>query len=232
MRPASPTASRFTRHGRLRLLDTRRRARARRRCCERWAAGNLPPARALLGGRGGVGAFQLRPDLGRRAAPVSARRPDGARQPRALLRHLAARPFRELRASEALRAAGVPTPEVLGAAVRWDAPGVYTRRPRHPRGAGARSTSGTISRGARPRERGAGLRRRRGGRPAACTTPAPIHPDLNLQNYLVRRTAVRHSRPGSSTSTASASTASPRPPAAPPSSASAGRSASSIRSRR
>lgn len=152
----------------------------------RWATNTLPPARALLGGRGGVGAFQLGPDF------VVVLRPyqrgglvSRFNQTRYL--GLRPRPFRELRASEALRAAGVPTPAVLAAAVLWDAPGCY-------RGAVAtRELPGAINlwhylQMAVPAERG-----------PACVAAATvtrhmhdagaIHPDLNLQNYLVRRTA-------------------------------------------
>ncbi len=153
---------------------------------QRWAANTLPPARALLGGRGGVGAFQLRPDLTVVLRPYVRG---------GLVRHLTRtryfglrpRPWRELRASEALRAADVPTPEVLGAAVAWTVPGCY-------RGALAtREVPGAINlwhylQMAAAAERG-----------AACAAAATVtrrmhdagavHPDLNLQNYLVRRTA-------------------------------------------
>jgi hypothetical protein len=153
---------------------------------QRWAAQTLPPARALLGGRGGVGAFQLRPELTVVLRPYLRG---------GLVRHLTRtryvglrpRPWRELRASAALRAADVPTPEVLGAAVWWTVPGCY-------RGALAtREVPGAINlwhylQMAAPGERG-----------AACAAAAAVtrrmhdagavHPDLNLQNYLVRRTA-------------------------------------------
>jgi len=179
-----PDGFTLARLGRLRLL-IRADAPELRPLLERWAAGTLPPARALLGGRGGVGAFQLRPDLtailrpyrrGGLVARLNRQRYFGARP----------RPFREVRASERLRAAGVPTPEVLAAAVMWDAPGCY-------RGAlASREVPGAINlwhylQMAAPAERG-----------PACLAAAAvtrrlhaagaIHPDLNLQNYLVRRT--------------------------------------------
>ena len=179
-----PDGFALSRRGRLRLL-VRDGTPELAALLQRWASGTLPPARALLGGRGGVGAFQLRPDLVivlrpyRRGGLIS-------RINRAHYFGIAARPFGELRASEALRAAGVPTPEVLGAAVRWEAPGCY-------QGALAtREVPGAINlwhylQMAAPAERG-----------PACVAAAAItrcmhdagaiHPDLNLQNYLVRRT--------------------------------------------
>jgi len=151
----------------------------------RWASGTLPPARALLGGRGGIGAFQVRPDLTvvmrpyRRGGLVS-------RLNQSRYFGVRPRPFRELRASEALRAAGVATPEVFAAAVLWDAPGCY-------RGAIAtHEVPGAINlwhylQQAPAADRG-----------PACVAAAAVtrrmhdagavHPDLNLQNYLVRRT--------------------------------------------
>jgi 3-deoxy-D-manno-octulosonic acid kinase len=173
----------FTRRGRLRLL-VRAAAPELEALLQRWAAGTLPPARALLGGRGGIGAFQLRPDL------VAVLRPYRRGGLMSRLNHtryfgFSPRPFRELRASERLRTAGVSTPAVLAAAVRWDAPGCYI-------GALAtREVPGAINlwhylQMAAPAERG-----------PACAAAAAVtrsmhragavHPDLNLQNYLVRR---------------------------------------------
>ena len=60
--PRVPDGFTFTRSGRLRLL-VRDGLPELTSLLERWASASLPPARALLGGRGGVGAFQLRPDL-------------------------------------------------------------------------------------------------------------------------------------------------------------------------
>ena len=186
--PRLPPGFRLVRDGRLRILlrgDTPELEGLLRR----WATNTLPPARALLGGRGGVGAFPLRPDL---VAVLRPYRRGGLIRRINQSRYFGARPrpFRELRASEALRAAGVPTPEVLAAAVRWDVPGCY-------RGALAtREVPGTINlwrylQQAPAPERG-----------PACVAAAAvtrqmhdagaIHPDLNLQNYLVRRTASGH----------------------------------------
>ena len=180
-----PDGFTIVRYGRLRLL-VRAGMPELAALLRRWATNTLPPARALLGGRGGVGAFQLGPDF------VVVLRPyqrGGLVSRFNQTRYLGVRPrpFRELRASEALRAAGVPTPEVLAAAVLWDVPGCY-------RGAVAtREVPGAINlwhylQMAAPADRG-----------PACVAAAAvtrrmhdagaIHPDLNLQNYLVRRTA-------------------------------------------
>jgi Lipopolysaccharide kinase (Kdo/WaaP) family len=184
--PRVPDGFIFTRRGRLRLLISAG-APELDALLERWASGTLPPARALLGGRGGIGAFQLRSDL---VAVLRPYRRGGfiRRFNNAHYLGIMPRPFRELRASENLRAAGVATPDVLGAAVRWDAPGWYS-------GAVAtREVPGAINlwhylQMAAPAERG-----------PACAAAAAvtrhmhragaIHPDLNLQNYLVRRTPV------------------------------------------
>ena len=179
-----PTGFEFVRDGRLRLL-VRTDAPELAPLLRRWASGTLPPARALLGGRGGVGAFQLRPDL---TAVVRPYRRGGliARLNQTRYCGVRPRPFRELRASEALRVAGVPTPPVLAGAVLWDAPGCY-------RGALAtQEVPGAINlwhylQQAPAAERG-----------PACAAAAAVtrrmhdvgalHPDLNLQNYLVRHT--------------------------------------------
>ncbi len=151
-----------------------------------WASDTLPPARALPGGRGGAAAFPLRPDL---AVVLRPYRRGGlvARLTRGHYVGLSPRPFRELRAAAALEAAGVPTPEPLGAAVLWDAPGLY-------RGAFAtREIWGAANlwqflQQAPPAERGPACA-------AAATTvqalfaAGALHPDLNLQNFLIRRAA-------------------------------------------
>lgn len=175
----------FTGAGRLRLL-VRDGAPEVADLLRRWASDELPPARTLPGGRGGVGAFPLRPDFAvvlrpyRRGGLIG--RFNGSRY-----LGVAARPFRELRAAVAVAAAGVPTPEALGAAVLWDAPGLY-------RGAfvtrelwGAANLWRFLQQ-APPAQRG-----------AACAAAAAVirrlhdagalHPDLNLQNILVRRGA-------------------------------------------
>jgi tRNA A-37 threonylcarbamoyl transferase component Bud32 len=183
--PRVPDGFTFTRRGRLRLL-VRDGLPELTSLLERWAGASLPPARALLGGRGGVGAFQLRADLTAVLRPY--RR--GGLVRRITSAHyfgLRPRPFRELRASEALRAAGVPTPEVLGAAVRWDLPGSYTGALATREVPGAINLWHYLQMAPAP-ERG-----------PACAAAAAVtrslhdagavHPDLNLQNYLVRRTA-------------------------------------------
>jgi len=151
-----------------------------------WAADTLPPARALPGGRGGVGAFALRPDL---AAVLRPYRRGGlvARVNGQRYLGLRPRPFRELRAGLILVERGVPTPEPLGAAVLWDAPGVY-------RGAlvtrevwGAANlwqylqTQPPAARAAACAAAAAAVQR--------LLAAGAIHPDLNLQNFLIRRPA-------------------------------------------
>jgi tRNA A-37 threonylcarbamoyl transferase component Bud32 len=180
-----PAGYSFVGDGRLRLL-VRDATPDVAPLLQRWATNTLPPARALLGGRGGVGAFQLRADL---VVVLRPYRRGGLVRRFNQTRYLGVspRPFRELRASEALRAAAVATPEVLAAAVLWDVPGCY-------RGALAtREVPGAINlwhylQMAAPAERG-----------PACAAAAAVtrrmheagavHPDLNLQNYLVRRTS-------------------------------------------
>lgn len=179
-----PSGFSATRRGRLRLVvrdDTPEVGELLRR----WAADDLPPARALLGGRGEVNAYPLRPDL---AVVLRPYRRGGAmaRVTRERYLGLSPRPVRELRASEALRGLGVPTAEVLGAAVWWAAPGSY-------RGAlVTREVIGAVNlwhwlQTAPPPERG----------PACAAAAAAVrrmhaagavHPDLNLQNFLIRRT--------------------------------------------
>ncbi len=150
-----------------------------------WASGALPPGRALTGGRGHVQAFDVAPELSVVLRPYLRG---------GLIRHLSRdryfgvrpRPFRELEVTETLRARGVPTVEVLAAAVRWIVPGYY-------RGAlVSREIPGAMNlwqylRTVEPAER------ERAAAAAAAATRAlhaagGIHPDLNLQNYLVCRT--------------------------------------------
>jgi 3-deoxy-D-manno-octulosonic acid kinase len=150
----------------------------------RWADGHLPPARALAGGRGGVGAFSLRADLSVVLRPY---RRGGlvARVNSSRYLGLRSRPFAELRAAAALIAREVPTPEVLGAAVLWDAPGVY-------RGALAtREVWGAANLWHYLQTQPPAAR------PPACAAAAgalaklfaadAVHADLNLQNFLIRR---------------------------------------------
>jgi 3-deoxy-D-manno-octulosonic acid kinase len=185
--PASrpPDGFAFLPAGRLRLV-VRDGAPEVAELLRRWARDELPPARALPGGRGGAGAFLLRPEL---AVVLRPYRRGGliARVTRSRYLGLSPRPFRELRTAVALIRAGVPTPEPLGAAVWWDAPAVY-------RGAlvtrelwGAANLWRFLQQ-APPAQRG-----------PACAAAAAVvrrlhdagalHPDLNLQNVLVRRVA-------------------------------------------
>jgi len=89
-----------------------------------WSTGALPRGRPLAGGRGGVAAYDLPDDLGvvlrpcRRGGWVS-------RFNRELYFGRRPRPFREIVAAENLRRLGVPTVEVLAAAVSWVVPGCY-----------------------------------------------------------------------------------------------------------
>ena len=179
----TPAGFTFVPAGRLRLM-VREGTPELADLLRRWARDDLPPARTLPGGRGGVGAFLLRPDL-----PVVLRpyRRGGliGRVNRSRYLGIAARPFRELRTAVRIAAAGVPTPEPLGAAVLWDAPGVY-------RGAfvtrelwGAANLWRFLQQ-APAAQRG-----------DACAAAAALvrqlhdagalHPDLNLQNFLIRR---------------------------------------------
>lgn len=178
-----PTGFISLRAGRLRLL-VRDGVPEVADLLRRWAGNDLPPARALPGGRGGVGAFLLRHDL-----PVVLRpyRRGGlvGRINRSRYLGIAPRPFRELRTAVAIAAAGVPTPEPLGAAVLWDAPGVY-------RGAFvSRELWGAANLWRFLQQAPADQRG------AACAAAAALvrrlhdagalHPDLNLQNFLIRR---------------------------------------------
>lgn len=181
----TPDGFTFLPAGRLRLM-VRDGAPEVADLLRRWAGDDLPPARALPGGRGGVGAFLLRPDLGVVLRPY---RRGGLlrRVNRSRYLGVAARPFRELRAAVAVAAAGVPTPEPLGAAVCWDAPGLY-------RGAFVtRELFGAANLWRFLQQAPAGERG-----PACAAAAAAIrrlhaagalHPDLNLQNVLVRRAA-------------------------------------------
>lgn len=151
----------------------------------RWATDALPEgARALAGGRGGVCAFDL-DGLGVVLRPY---RRGGwmARVTRDLYVGWRPRPVCELAVTEALRVRGVPTLEVLAAAVLrvnwfWYRGALVTREV-----AGARNLWQEL------------VAIDCQERPRLCAAVASvtrllhdagaIHPDLNLQNYLVRRT--------------------------------------------
>jgi tRNA A-37 threonylcarbamoyl transferase component Bud32 len=169
--------------GRLRLIVWADVAALVAGLLEQWARGSLAGGRPLSGGRGGTAAFDLSPSLSVVLRPY---RRGG------LLRHLnrdlhfglRTRPLHELALTEYLRVHGVPTVEVLGAGVSWLLPGCY-------RGAlVTREVTGAANlweylQAVEPKQR-----------EQACVAVAKvtrslhavgvIHPDLNLQNYLVR----------------------------------------------
>lgn len=151
-----------------------------------WASGALPASRALVGGRGGIGAYDLAPNLEVVLRP--SRR--GGWMGRVNQRYyfgLRPRPLRELCVTEALRERGVPTVEVLAAAAHWIVPGLY-------RGAViTREIPLAVNLWRYLREVSAAERERVCLDAAAATRrmhdAGAIHPDLNLQNYLVLRGA-------------------------------------------
>ncbi len=179
-----PDPFRVDRSGRLTLLLRRDVAGDLTPLLRAWSAADLPAGRPLFGGRGGVALYDsgalddvvLRPC--RRGGAV-------AKVNRDVYLGIRPRPFREVRNTETLRRRGVPTVEMLGAAVHWLLPGCY-------RAAVASSyVTGAVNlwqylRRAAPDQRA-----------AACAAAAAatrvlhdeggVHPDLNLQNYLVRR---------------------------------------------
>ncbi len=151
---------------------------------EQWAAGRLPAARPLAGGRGGVGAYDLMPGLHVVLRPY--RRGGLVRHfSRQLYCGVSPRPLRELRVTAHLRALGVPTLEPLAAGVRWVLPGCY-------RGAlVSRELPLAVNLWQYLRAVEA-PEREQVCRDAAAVTrrfhdAGAVHPDLNLQNYLVQR---------------------------------------------
>lgn len=177
-----PPGYALLREGRLRLL-VRDGIPEVTELLRRWAAGALPPGRALAGGRGGTEAFALGPHC---TAVLRPYRRGGLVRWVNRSRYLGfrPRPFRELAASVALRDRGVPTPEVLGAALCWDLPGCY-------RGAlASREVEGATNLW-RYLQSVAPAERREACRAAAAAArrlhdAGAVHPDLNLQNFLVR----------------------------------------------
>lgn len=152
----------------------------------KWAGGCLPPGRPLAGGRGGVAAFDLSAGLSvvlrpcRRGGLVS-------RVNRELYFGRRPRPWRELVVTETLRARGVPTVEMLGASVRWMGPLCY-------RGAVvSREIPGAVNLWRYLESVAPPARVRMCERAAAMTRrmhdAGVVHPDLNLQNFLVREDA-------------------------------------------
>lgn len=147
-----------------------------------WCCDELPPARPLFGGRGGVAVY----DAGDGPAVVLRPYRRGgwmARLNRQLFFGLRPRPFREARVTETLRRRGVPTIEVLGAAVKWVGPGCYRGALVSTYAVGAVNLWHYLC-SASPEERG-----RACARAARATRrmhdAGAVHPDLNLQNYLV-----------------------------------------------
>lgn len=177
-----PVGFELFREGRLWLVTRGDLAPALLPLLRSWAGGALPVGRAMVGGRGGVCAFDLAPDL---AAVLRPCRRGGllGRFNRSLHMGFAPRPFRELVVSDALRARGVPTVEMLGAAVWWVAPGLYRGAVASREAGGARNLWAYLC-AVHPE------RRERACRLAAAATrrlhdAGALHPDLNLQNYLV-----------------------------------------------
>jgi hypothetical protein len=148
-----------------------------------WATGALPAGRSLTGGRGGASAFDLAPHLAVVLRPCRRGGLPG-RFNRDLYFGVRPRPFRELVLTEELRRRGVPTPEVLGVAVLWVFPGCY-------RGAVvSREVTGALNLWRYLCSVEPGQRERICGEIAAVTIrmhdAGAVHPDLNLQNYLVK----------------------------------------------
>ena len=151
---------------------------------QQWATNTLPStARLLAGGRGGVCAFDVN-GLGVVLRPY--RRGGWAAQVTSdLYLGWRIRSVRELIVTETLRGKGIPTLEVLAGAAHWIMPACYraalvTREVPDARNLWEELKA--ISRSERP---------------AICMQVADVtrrlhdvgavHPDLNLQNYLVRR---------------------------------------------
>jgi tRNA A-37 threonylcarbamoyl transferase component Bud32 len=151
-----------------------------------WDSGTLPVSRALVGGRGGIGAYDIAPNLEVVLRP--SRR--GGWMGRVNQRHyfgLRPRSLRELCVTETLRQRGVPTVEVLAAVAHWVLPGLY-------RGAVVtREIPLAVNLWRYLREVSPAERERVCLDAAAATRrlhdAGAIHPDLNLQNFLVLRGA-------------------------------------------
>lgn len=170
--------------GSLRMVVRADRAGLLAGLLRQWASGTLPAGRLLAGGRGGVGAYVLAPDLSVVLRPC--RRGGFVRRwNRDLYWGWRPRPFRELLAAESLRARGVPTVEMLAAAVRWVVPGCCYRGAVVTREVPQAVNLWEYLRAVDPDARA------RACLAAAAVTRrlhdiGAIHPDLNLQNYLVR----------------------------------------------
>jgi hypothetical protein len=151
-----------------------------------WDSGTLPGSRALVGGRGGIGAYDLAPNLEVVLRP-SRRGGWVGRVNKQYYVGVRPRPLLELSVTETLRQRGVPTVEVLAAVVHWLVPGLY-------RGAVVtREIPLAVNLWRYLREVNAAERERVCLDAAAATRrlhdAGAIHPDLNLQNFLVLRGA-------------------------------------------
>jgi len=182
-----PSGFRLVKEGRLRVLVREDVGAEVLPLVRHWAADTLPAARAPAGGRGGAGVFDLAG-----SAPAVVLRPflrGGlmAKWNRRFYFGWRARPLVELRVTETLRRAGVPTVEPIAAAVLWIVPGCH-------RGALlSREIPLAVNLWNYLREAD------RDERGRVCEDAAraarrlhdagALHPDLNLQNFLVRRTA-------------------------------------------
>jgi 3-deoxy-D-manno-octulosonic acid kinase len=149
-----------------------------------WARGTALPGRPLPGGRGGVRAYDLG---GRLAVVLRPYRRGGlvARLNSDVYCGVRSRPARELAVTESLRVLGVPTVEMLAAATRWLVPGCY-------RGAVvSREVADAVNLWEYLQRVEAPERARACAATAAVTRllhdRGAVHPDLNLQNYLIRR---------------------------------------------
>lgn len=149
-----------------------------------WSTDSLPLGRPLAGGRGGVAAFDPRTDV---AVVLRPCRRGGwiGRFNRDHYFGYEARPFHEVAVTEHLRTHGVPTVEMLAGAVRWIVPGCY-------RGAVVSREVPDALNLWQALQRAAASERSALCAAAAATTrrlhdAGAVHPDLNLQNYLLRR---------------------------------------------
>jgi tRNA A-37 threonylcarbamoyl transferase component Bud32 len=181
-----PAGFETVREGRLRGLARRDVLATLLPLLRQWDSGTLPVSRALVGGRGGIGAYDIAPNLEVVLRP--SRR--GGWMGRVNQRHyfgLRPRSLRELCVTETLRQRGVPTVEVLAAVAHWVLPGLY-------RGAVVtREIPLAVNLWRYLREVSPAERERVCLDAAAATRrlhdAGAIHPDLNLQNFLVLRGA-------------------------------------------
>lgn len=181
-----PTGFEVVREGRLRGLARSDVSTTLLPLLRQWRSSTLPPTRSLVGGRGGIGAYDLGDHL---QVVLRPNRRGGwmGRLNRYYYFGLRPRPLRELRVTEALRLRGVPTVEVLAAVTHWIVPGMY-------RGAVVtREVPLAVNLWKYLREVSPAEREQVCLDAAAATRrlhdAGAIHPDLNLQNFLVLRGA-------------------------------------------